>query len=183
VSTRARSVATTERPTDGAEIAPGELPPGVRRGRELRAAGRALKPTLIVVGALLVASIVAVVIALVVKSDTSSMTATVKEFKITMPTRLGTGVQTFALKNVGTVDHELVIFKTTLPADQLPLGSDGDVIEDSSLLHNVADSGEPLKAGGVETVKSSALSPGHYVAVCNLPGHYRHGMRLDIQVH
>jgi uncharacterized cupredoxin-like copper-binding protein len=50
------------------------------------------------------------------------------------------------------------------------------------LLTNVADSGEPLKAGGTESFKTAQLSPGHYVAVCNLPGHYRLGMKLDVTV-
>jgi uncharacterized cupredoxin-like copper-binding protein len=26
------------------------------------------------------------------------------------------------------------------------------------------------------------LAPGHYVAVCNLPGHYHNGMRVDFTV-
>jgi uncharacterized cupredoxin-like copper-binding protein len=27
-----------------------------------------------------------------------------------------------------------------------------------------------------------SMTPGHYVAVCNLPAHYRLGMKLDLNV-
>jgi uncharacterized cupredoxin-like copper-binding protein len=153
------------------------------RPNKLRDAVRPLRSTLIVVSAFMAASIIAVVIALAVSSDGRSGTPVgLREYKITMPAQLSTGVHTFALTNSGTMGHELVIFKTCLRANKLPLKADGDVNEESAKLHTVADSGDALKAGGSQTVKSDALSPGHYVALCNLPGHYRRGMKLDVTV-
>lgn len=65
----------------------------------------------------------------------------------------------------------------------LPLRSDGNVQEESPLLHNVADSGNETVPGGNEAVPTKeALAPGHYVAVCNLPGHYHLGLWLNITV-
>ena len=145
-----------------------------------------MRGMLIAVGALLVASLVAVSVAYAVKGSSGpagDIQATTVNFKVLMPTRLTTGTHVIGLTNSGSVNHEVVLFKTNLPANALPLKADGDVNEDSPLLTNVADSGEPLKAGGTESFKTEHLSPGHYVAVCNLPGHYGLGMKLDVTVH
>jgi uncharacterized cupredoxin-like copper-binding protein len=144
-----------------------------------------MRGMLLTVGALLLASLVAVAIAYATKGSSApagDIQATTVNFKILMPRTLSTGTHTIGLTNNGSVDHEVVLFKTDLPANRLPLQANGDVNEDSPLLTNVADSGEPLKAGGTESFKTAQLSPGHYVAVCNLPGHYRLGMKLDVTV-
>ncbi len=140
---------------------------------------------LITVAALLVASTVAVVIAYAVKGSSGpagDVQASTVDFKVLIPTTLKTGKHTIGYTNSGTVPHEIVIFKTALPANRLPLSADGDVNEESPLLTNVADSGNPLKAGGTKSFTTSSLAPGHYVAVCNLPGHYRLGMKLNVTV-
>ena len=140
---------------------------------------------LLVVSAVLVASAVAVGIAYSVKgsSGPGDVQVTTVDFKVLMPTTLTVGKHTMGLTNTGKVPHEVVIFKTDIPANHLPLNAEGDVNEDSPLLTNVADSGDALKPGGTKSFTSSALTPGHYVAVCNLPGHYKLGMRLNISVH
>jgi hypothetical protein len=99
-------------------------------------------------------------------------------FRIVMPTSLHAGHHTIALTNNGE-GHELLLFRTDLGAAVLPVDTKGDVIEDSPLLHKVLDSG-----GSPESNQSLpvTLDPGHYVAICNLPGHYGLGMRLDIAV-
>jgi Sulfocyanin (SoxE) domain len=158
-------------------------PPGKPQAYKLGAAARSMKPTLIAIGALMTAAIIAVAVALVARStDTNGIPVGLTEYKIAMPAKLSVGVNTFALTNNGTIAHELVIFKTDLNANNLPLEASGDVNEESPLLRNVADSGEPLKAGVTRVVKTDVLSPGHYVAVCNLPAHYRLGMRLNVTV-
>ncbi len=144
-----------------------------------------MRGTLLTVGALLLASIVAVAIAYAVKGSSGpvgDVQATTVDFKVMMPTTLATGTHTIGLTNNGTVGHEVVLFKTDLAANSLPLKADGDVNEESRLLASVGDSGAPLKAGATESFKTANLTPGHYVAVCNLPGHYHLGMRLDITV-
>jgi plastocyanin len=153
---------------------------------ETRRGLRDMRATLLMVSALLLASLVAVAIAYAVKDSAGpagDIQATTVNFKVVIPIRLATGTHTIGLTNNGSVDHEVVLFKTDLPANNLPLKADGDVNEESPLLMSVGDSGEPLKAGGTESFKTADLSPGHYVAVCNLPGHYRLGMKLDVTVH
>jgi FtsZ-binding cell division protein ZapB len=99
-------------------------------------------------------------------------------FRIAMPTRLHAGHHTIALTNNGE-GHELLLFRTDLSAAALPVDTNGDVTEDSPMLHKVLDSG-----GSPESNQSLpvTLDPGHYVAICNVPGHYLSGMRLDITV-
>jgi uncharacterized cupredoxin-like copper-binding protein len=140
---------------------------------------------LIAVTAVLMASTVTVVIAYAVKGSSGpagDVQASTVDFKVLMPTTLTTGKHTIGYTNNGAVPHEIVIFKTTLPANRLPLSADGDVNEESRQLTNVADSGNPLKAGRTKSFTTSSLDPGHYVAVCNLPGHYHLGMRLNVTV-
>jgi uncharacterized cupredoxin-like copper-binding protein len=139
---------------------------------------------LVVVGGLLAASVVAVGIAYAVKSSgpAGDVQASTVEYKITMPTTLATGKHEIGLTNDGTIGHELVLFQTDLPANALPVGPDGDIDEEAPQLTNVGDSGESLKAGGTKSFKTTTLSPGHYVAVCNLPGHYKLGMKLNVTV-
>jgi len=141
--------------------------------------------TFLVVGALIVGTGIAIVIGLLVNpasGPSGDIQATTVEYKIQMPTTLSTGKHTIGLTNDGKIGHEIVIFKTDLRADELPLGKDGDVNEDASELHAVADSGDALGPGKTKSFPTDDLTPGHYVAVCNLPGHYKAGMYLDVTV-
>ena len=144
-----------------------------------------LKGTLVLVGTVLAASVIVVVVlaAMPAKSVTGDVAVTLDNFKIVMPTTLHPGRHTFALTNSGSVPHELLLFRTDLAANALPIGPDGNVIEDSPLMQKVVDSGNATNPGGSESAPTSQpLTPGHYVAVCNLPGHYRLGMRLNVTV-
>jgi uncharacterized cupredoxin-like copper-binding protein len=140
---------------------------------------------LVAVGAVLAASVVAVVIAYAVRGSSrpaGDVQASTVDYKVLMPSTLKTGKHTIGFTNNGKVGHEIVIFRTALPASRLPLEANGDVDEESKLLVNVADSGDSLHPGGTKSFTTSSLTPGHYVAVCNLPGHYRLGMHLDVTV-
>ncbi len=86
-----------------------------------------------------------------------------------------------ALTNNGKVRHELILFRTNLSASALPVDANGDVDEESPRLQNVLDSGSSLKPDETRSLPVK-LTPGHYVAVCNLPAHYRLGMRLDLTI-
>ena len=162
------------------DAGPAATPPP-RRRRPLRQAISDMRFTLLFVGGLILATAAAIVIGLLVNPSTSARTlnATTVDYAIHMPTTLSSGTYTIHLTNQGGIGHELVIFKTDKPADALPLKG-GDVNEDA--LHSVADSGDALAPGGTKTVSTADLSPGHYVAVCNLPGHYKAGMYLDLTV-
>jgi uncharacterized cupredoxin-like copper-binding protein len=98
-----------------------------------------------------------------------------KEFSVT-PTvnRAASGRVTFAVRNVGTVPHELVVLKTPKSAGSLLNGARADEAG------NVGETGD-LAPGKTKTFAVN-LKPGHYALVCNLPGHYRAGQHIDFNV-
>jgi uncharacterized cupredoxin-like copper-binding protein len=86
------------------------------------------------------------------------------------------GSTTITAPNDGSVEHELVLFKTnTNPAD-LPTKANGEVDEEK-LDQQAQEGGElaDVEAGKVKSGKFN-LTPGKYVMFCNLPGHYAAGM-------
>jgi uncharacterized cupredoxin-like copper-binding protein len=82
------------------------------------------------------------------------------------------------ISNAGPTDHELLIFKTDLPEDKLPLSGDQQEVNEDAI-PKVFDTEADLPAGTHRQV-SVTLAPGRYVLVCNLPGHYLDGMHTTI---
>jgi uncharacterized cupredoxin-like copper-binding protein len=178
-------VATVLVPQEATTVTESPSPLESHRSRNRRG-WRDMRSTLLAAGALLLASIIAIAVAYAARGSSApagDIQATTVNFKIEMPTTLTAGKHTIGLTNGGTVGHEIVLFKTDLAANALPLKADGDANEESPQLTSVADSGNALKPGATESFKTANLSPGHYVAVCNLPGHYGLGMKLNITVH
>ncbi len=109
-----------------------------------------------------------------------TVTITLSEFKIALSEYvLPAGKITLKISNKGTIQHELVIFKTDLSVSQLPMMS-GDLNEDSSFLQDVSD-GDNLNPGQSVT-RAANLKPGNYILVCNLPGHMMAGMIQTVTV-
>ncbi|UXU90073.1 sulfocyanin-like copper-binding protein [Burkholderia sp. S-53] len=75
------------------------------------------------------------------------------------------------------MEHELVVLKTDLDDSALPV-SKGQVVE-----HKLTKVGEVEDiAPGKSKHASFKLSPGHYVLICNKPGHYEAGMHTVLAV-
>ncbi len=111
-----------------------------------------------------------------------SITATESDFTIHLSaSHVATGPFALVATNRGPSAHELVVFRTSLAPDKLPLDADGNIIENSPELVKVADSGASVPPGKSRTLYT-VLTPGNYVFVCNLPGHYRLGMRAALVV-
>lgn len=89
------------------------------------------------------------------------------------------GTIEFDLRNEGDSSHEFVIFKTDLPADQLPV-QDAQVNENAPSLTKI-DEQQEFPPGETRTL-TEQLDPGHYVFICNLPDHYQQGMRINFTV-
>jgi uncharacterized cupredoxin-like copper-binding protein len=96
-------------------------------------------------------------------------------------TSLPAGLVDLAVTDRGPSAHEMLIFQTDLPADKLPLGPDGRVDEAGDGVLKVFDSGDNIDVGTTKTFHI-ALAAGHYVMVCNLPGHYLAGMHTAFTV-
>jgi uncharacterized cupredoxin-like copper-binding protein len=84
------------------------------------------------------------------------------------------GKVTFAVKNSGSVEHELVVIKTKTAASKLKV-SGGEAGEKGSV-------GEVELAKGKSKILTLTLSKGHYALICNVPGHYKGGMHMDFTV-
>lgn len=87
------------------------------------------------------------------------------------------GSVTFDITNDGPSTHELVVFKTDLAADALPV--DGSTVTEDGL--DLVDEVEDI-APGVGTTLTVDLQPGSYVVVCNIEGHYGAGMHAPLTV-
>jgi len=100
--------------------------------------------------------------------------------RIDPATPIGPGKDAFVITNTGKIPHELVGFSTKAGVTLLPLRADGDVNEDASSMTNVLDTGASLPPGTTKVVTVDLAAGTHYAFVCNLPGHFRLGMRVDI---
>jgi len=114
-------------------------------------------------------------------SPAPTVNVTVREFAVQMSdTSLSSGAVKLAVRNAGGTEHELVAFRTNLPVDQLPMkGSRID--EKGAAITHIEPEAEDLAAGAGKTI-TMHLSPGRYVFVCNLAGHYQSGMRTVVTV-
>jgi uncharacterized cupredoxin-like copper-binding protein len=104
--------------------------------------------------------------------------ATLKDDSIAIdPDSTAAGKISFDIRNDGTMTHEFEIFRTDLAPDVLP--TDGDVVDDGGLqaVEEVED-----VAPGTSAQLNVDLSPGSYVMICNLPGHYSKGMHSGFTV-
>jgi uncharacterized cupredoxin-like copper-binding protein len=110
----------------------------------------------------------------------STVSVTLHDFKIESSTPVSnqTGV-VFRVQNLAPVTHEFVIVRSDLPADQLPIASDGLSVDEEQL--RPAGEINQVEAGTTETL-SIHLAPGRYVFFCNLEGHYLGGMHGVLEV-
>jgi uncharacterized cupredoxin-like copper-binding protein len=105
---------------------------------------------------------------------------TLKDFDITAaePT-VRAGHVVFEVHNDAPMTHEFVVVRTDLPADELPIGSDGLSVNEESL----SGVGELSDVPASDTrALSLDLAPGRYVFFCNLEGHYLGGMHEVLEV-
>jgi plastocyanin len=100
-------------------------------------------------------------------AETKGIAVAMKEWTVTPETNTAKpGSVTFNARNEGTKTHELVLFKTDLPADQLPLDEDGAVDEAGTGVELVEEV-EDVEAGTTKSF-TAEVTPGKYFLVCNL---------------
>jgi uncharacterized cupredoxin-like copper-binding protein len=103
------------------------------------------------------------------------------------PATVPAGKVKFVVTNNGTVLHEMIVLKTKVPFDRLPVADAGDpphrvstgaVKVDES--KSVGETGDVAK-GKTKSV-TLKLKNGSYVLVCNVAKHYGLGMRAPFTV-
>lgn len=105
----------------------------------------------------------------------ATVTGTVSEWSVALsPAKVPAGKVTFKVTNSGKLPHEFVILRTAKAADKLGSGT------------RVSESGDVGEVGGLAAGATKSvtlnLKPGHYAVICNLPSHYKMGMRADLTV-
>jgi uncharacterized cupredoxin-like copper-binding protein len=107
-----------------------------------------------------------------------SLYVDISDYKIVTdhPTIAG-GHVVVGIRNHAAMAHELKVIKTDLAPDQLPVdAATAKAKEDGKV-------GELLNiAGGASRKLVLELTPGKYVLICNIAGHYQLGMRVGLEV-
>jgi uncharacterized cupredoxin-like copper-binding protein len=128
----------------------------------------------------LLAALAAVIAAIAVATNSDaaskSATVTVSEFKVSpSPKSVSAGKVSFTVRNKGDMEHELVVIRTSTSASKLKVS--GNRASDKGAVGEIEDI-----AAGKSKKHTFNLKKGHYVLLCNIPGHYKAGMRADFTV-
>jgi uncharacterized cupredoxin-like copper-binding protein len=99
----------------------------------------------------------------------------VSEWSVGLPTSLSAGQANFSITNIGTIQHELLVFKSDLSPSAYPVDSKGNIIEDGPGI-TLVSRGDKIDPGATQSRIVDLTQPGTYLFVCNVPGHFKSGM-------
>jgi uncharacterized cupredoxin-like copper-binding protein len=105
------------------------------------------------------------------------------QWSVTPTATPAAGKVTFSVTNAGTITHEFVVLKTDTSSADIEIGKfegESDRINEDTAGTNVGETGD-MQPGATSDLTLD-LKPGHYVFLCNLPGHYMQGMHVDVTV-
>jgi uncharacterized cupredoxin-like copper-binding protein len=111
------------------------------------------------------------------------VSVSLNQWSVTPSVTPAAGPVTFTVTNAGSIAHEFVVLKTKTPAADIEVGKfegESDRINEDTAGTNVGETGD-MQPSTTSTVTMD-LTPGHYVFLCNLPGHYMQGMHVDVTV-
>jgi hypothetical protein len=123
------------------------------------------------------------------EGEGGDLEVTLSEFSVEIDEEsLEEGPITFDIDNQGEREHELLIVRTDVAADELPVNDDGSVDEDAGGV-DVQQEIEEIESGD-DTSRDYTLSPGAYVLLCNIveeidgtqTSHYAEGMHTEFTV-
>jgi len=121
-----------------------------------------------------VLSALAALVAPVAVAETAARSVTVRltDYRV-LPsvTSIATGRVTFVVHNTDNVPHNLVVLRTSIAPKSLPVtGPHGRAQEVGRM------EGTPVFYAEQTRRLTLSLSPGRYLLICNVPGHYQKGM-------
>ncbi len=112
------------------------------------------------------------------QASTNAVTVTAREFSFEANQQTVTaGKVNLTLHNRGSIPHELIVVRTDLAADKLPVKDGTAQVAESETIDHLHD----VRAGARRSV-STELTRGAYVLICNIPAHYQSGMHLALTV-
>ena len=116
------------------------------------------------------------------KPATGAVNGTEKEWSISLDAYSHVaGSITFDLSNAGTIAHEFLVVRSDLTSTALLASVDATTRRIDEALLDVIDEQPEYEPGAPGTVTVD-LTPGHYVVMCNIEGHYKAGMYADFDV-
>ena len=95
-------------------------------------------------------------------------------------TTMTEGTSNFTISNIGTIPHELLVFKSDLQPSAYPVDAAGNIEEEGAGVSLLSD-GDNVDPGGSQ-VRAIDLTPGSYLFVCNIAGHFKAGMFAVVTV-
>jgi hypothetical protein len=101
-----------------------------------------------------------------------------RDFVIRAPRVLRAGRVRFVVENRGPVSHELILMRVS--PGPLPMRNDGLTVDEDALEPRTLGALEPAGPGVREL--EVRLTPGRYVMLCNMAGHFMSGMSIRIVV-
>ena len=107
--------------------------------------------------------------------------AALSEWRVAVPSMIKAGTVNLEAANFGTIQHELLVFKSDLPPSGFPVDKNGDIIEDGPGMNLVSD-GDNLDPGTTQARTVDLTQPGTYYFLCNIPGHFKAGMYSVVTV-
>ncbi len=108
-------------------------------------------------------------------AGSATVKVTLVEFKLIAPATTKAGRVTLSVTNRGQLHHQLVVLRT--PTRAAKLATSGTTAVETGKVGKIA----MLEPGQTRTL-TLTLEPGHYVLLCNLPGHYKAGQHADLAV-
>jgi hypothetical protein len=104
---------------------------------------------------------------------------TERDFHISGPRHVAAGNVVFRVRNAGPDAHEFIVVR--LGPKGTPLRGDGMTVDEDALSASTVGALEPGNPGAVRDL-SVSLPPGRYVFFCNMEGHFRGGMHMEVVV-
>jgi uncharacterized cupredoxin-like copper-binding protein len=108
----------------------------------------------------------------------SQVVAEMADYRITVnvPSAKAGSIK-IGVRNLGTMEHSFEVIKTDLAPDKLPTDPASAKAKEDGKVGGIAS----IPAGKSASVTLD-LSPGKYVFICNIAGHYQLGMRTGFTV-
>jgi uncharacterized cupredoxin-like copper-binding protein len=112
--------------------------------------------------------------------ETTGATVSLTEWKVTVAGTIKSGKTDLTITNAGVAPHEFLVFKSDLKPSAYPTDAAGDIKEEGAGVKLVSD-GENIDPAGTQA-RTVDLTPGTYLFVCNIPGHFKQGMFTVVTV-
>jgi uncharacterized cupredoxin-like copper-binding protein len=108
----------------------------------------------------------------------SQVVAELADYKITVNVpSVKAGTIKIGVRNLGNMEHSFEVLKTDLPQDKLPVDNASAKAKEDGKIGEI----KSIAAGKSASVTVD-LTPGKYVFICNVAGHYQLGMHAGFTV-